>query len=162
MAADGHLGGPGAGRSDETAIAQAIQKVTASTQALVRDEIELAKLEVQQKLVSFGRGAAIGLAAGFFLLGAGFVLLHGVAWLLWYLIFPDGQFFWGFFLEALILVVFAATAGLAAAKLVGKAKAPVPEQAIAAARDTREAIRQETSLAREQVREVIVKPEEQR
>ena len=60
---------PAAPTPNETALAEAIQRVTASTQALVRDEIELAKLEVQQKVKTLGRGAAVGVAAGVFLAG---------------------------------------------------------------------------------------------
>ena len=46
-----------------------------------------------------------------FLAGAGLLILHGFAWLFWYLLFPDEQFFWGFFMEAVLLIVMAAVAG---------------------------------------------------
>lgn len=148
--------------SNEAAIAQAIQAVTASTQALVKDQVDLAKLEMRSKAESFGKGAAAGAAAAVFVLGALLLILHGVAWLAWYLIFPGDQFFWGFFLVALILLVVAAIAGLLAYKAVQKAQSPVPSQAIAAARETQAMIEGETSLMKEQVVEVVVKPEDQR
>jgi hypothetical protein len=50
-------------------MAQAIQSVTASTQALVKDQVDLAKVEMQAKASVFGRGAAVGAAAGAFVIG---------------------------------------------------------------------------------------------
>lgn len=148
--------------SNEAAIAHAIQSVTASTQALVRDQVELAKLEVQSKAATFGQGAAVGVAAGGFVLGALTLILQGFAWLAWYLLFPRNQFFWGFFLTALVLLLLAAVAGYAAYRALRKARSPVPEQAITAARETQATIHDETALLKEQVREVVVKPEDQR
>lgn len=148
--------------TNEAAIAQAIQSVTASTQALVKDQVDLAKVEMQAKASVFGRGAAVGAAAGAFVLGALILIMHGVAWLLWYLIFPSDQYFWGFFLEAVLLLILAAIAGFVAYKALQKAQSPVPDQAIAAARETQATIQGETTLMKEQVREVVVKPEDQR
>jgi uncharacterized membrane protein YqjE len=148
--------------SSEAAIAQAIQAVTANTQALVKDQVELAKLEMKGKAQSLGKGAAAGAAAAVFVLGALLLILHGVAWLAWYLIFPGDQFFWGFFLVALVLLVVAAIAGGLAYRAVQKAQTPMPDSAIAAARETQALIEQETALMKEQVVEVVVKPEDQR
>ena len=147
---------------NETALAEAIQRVTASTQALVRDEIELAKLELAQKVKTLGRGAAVGAAAGFFLAGAGLLVLHGFAWLAWYLFFPDEEFFWGFFTMAAVLVVMAALAGWLAARAFKKAQSPVPEVALAELRATQDTLSRETTLLKDQVREVVTKPEDQR
>jgi large-conductance mechanosensitive channel len=148
--------------SNEAAIAQAIQSVTASTQALVKDQVDLAKVEMQAKASVFGKGAAVGAAAGVFVLGALILILHGFAWLAWYLIFPSDQFFWGFFLIAVLLLIMAAIAGFIAYKALQKAQSPVPDQAIAAARETQATIQGETTLLKEQVRDVVVHPEDQR
>ena len=94
MAADPRQAPP-APESNEAAIAQAIQSVTASTQALVKDQVELAKLEMQAKASVFGKGAAVGAAAGAFVVGALSLILQGAAWLAWYLIFPSDQFLTG-------------------------------------------------------------------
>jgi len=155
-------GAPPAPESNEAAIAQAIQSVTASTQALVKDQVELAKLEMQAKATVFGKGAAVGAAAGAFVIGALGLILQGAAWLAWYLIFPSDQFFWGFFLVALILLVLAAIAGFLAYKALQKAQSPVPDQALAAARATQATIQDETALMKEQVRDVVVHPEDHR
>ena len=148
--------------SNETAIAEAIQRVSANTQALVRDELELAKLEVKRKVTNVGRGAAIAAAAGIFALAALALILHGIAWLLWYLVFPRDEFFWGFFMEAVILLVLAGVAGLVAAKLLKKAQPPVPDQAIEQAKITQATISKEASRIKDEVREVDVKPEDKR
>lgn len=148
--------------SQETALAEAILRVTASTQALVRDEIELAKLEVQGKVKTLGRGAVVAAAAGVFVLGALILILHGLAWLAWYLLFPDETFFWGFFLVAFVLLLTAALAGFLAARAFKKASSPVPEVAIAEMRTTQATISREATLMKDEVREVVTKPEGQR
>ena len=155
-------GAPPQPATNETAMADAIQRVTTHTQALVKDQVDLAKLELQQKAMVFGRGSAIAVAAGIFVVGALILILEGLAWFAWYELFPDNEFFLGFFLVAFILLVFAALAGFIAAKVLKKAKAPVPEQALSAARETQATYSEETALLKEQVREVVVKPEDQR
>lgn len=148
--------------SNEAAIAQAIQGVTASTQALVKDQVDLAKVEMQAKASVFGKGAAVAAAAGMFVLGALILIIHGLSWAAWYVLFPDEAFFLGFFLIAFILLVMAAIAGFVAYKALQKAQSPVPDQALAAARETQATIQGETTLMKEQVREAVVKPEDQR
>ncbi len=154
--------GPPSPPTNETAMAQALQRVTTSTQALVKDQVDLAKLEVQQKAAVFGRGTAVAVAAGGFMLGALILIIHGLSWMAWYLLFPNDQFFWGFFLVALILIILGAIAGYVAFRALQKAKTPVPDQALAAARETQATIAGETELMKEQVRTVVTKPEDQR
>lgn len=114
----------------DSGIADALQDVTDKVQVLVRDEIELAKAEVTTKVKKLGTGAAVAAAAGGFVLAAAFLVLHGIAWLLWYLLFPDEQFFWGFFLEAGILLLMAALAGFLAFRAIKAGSPPVPQMAI--------------------------------
>jgi large-conductance mechanosensitive channel len=153
---------PPAPDTNEAAIAQAIQSVTASTQALVKDQVELAKLEMQAKAMVFGRGAAVAAAAGLFVLGALFLITEGLAWLAWYALFPNDEFFFGFFFVAVVFLLVAALAGFLAFKAFKKAQSPVPDQAIAAARATQATIQDETALMKEQVRDVVVHPEDHR
>lgn len=146
----------------ETALAQAIRRVSEDTQGLVRDQIDLAKLEIQQKATVFGRGTAIGVAAGVFIVGALILVIEGLSWMAWYFIFPDDTYFLGFFLIALILIVLGVIAGYLAAKALRKARAPVPDDALAAARQTQETFSEEAHLLREQVKEAVAVPEEDR
>ncbi|MFM9139626.1 MAG: phage holin family protein [Solirubrobacterales bacterium] len=156
------MSGPQGPNPHETALAQAIRRVTEDTQGLVRDQIDLAKLELQQKASVFGRGTAIGVAAGVFIVGALLLIIEGLSWMAWYFLFPDDAFFLGFFLVALILIILGVIAGLLAAKALRKAKAPIPDDALAAARQTQETFSEEAHLLREQVKEAVTVPEEER
>jgi hypothetical protein len=112
-------------------IAQAIQDVSDRAQLLVREEIELAKAEVTQKITSLVRGAAIGVAAGVFAIFGLSILLQGFAWLAyWAIPFPSGTQFWGFFIVAGILFLFGALAGFMAARAFKRGAPPTPDLAI--------------------------------
>ena len=127
--------------------AAAITEVTERVSVLVREEIELAKAEITQKVTRLVKGAVVAAAAGVFILAALLFGLHGVAWLLYYLI-PIGQsneYFWGFFFLAVILVVLAGVAGLLAFRLIRSSSPPVPTMAIDEAKLIRESVRGEQS-----------------
>jgi hypothetical protein len=124
-----------------TNLAQAIQDVSEKAQVLVREEIELAKAEVTQKVRSLGVGAAVAGAAGAFVLGALIMILFGFAYLAyWAIPFPDGQQFWGFFTVAAILLLLAALAGYAAYRAVKKGSPPAPKMAIEEAKLIKETV----------------------
>src|ERR671928_511496 len=108
-------------------IAQAIQEVSERAQILVREEIELAKAEVSAKISQLVKGAAVGAAAGVFVVVGLLFLLHGFAWLAYYALpVPDGTFFWGFFLVAGILFLLGAIAGFVATKAFKRGSPPKP------------------------------------
>ena len=124
-----------------TNIAQAIQEVSERAQILVREEIELAKAEVSAKVSQLVRGAAVGAAAGVFVVVALLFLLHGFAWLAYYALpVPDGTFFWGFFLVAGILFLLGAIAGFVASRAFKRGSPPKPEMAIDEAKRIRETV----------------------
>jgi uncharacterized membrane protein YgcG len=123
-------------------IATAITDVSERVAVLVREEVELAKAEVSEKVAKLARGAVVAVAAGIFVVTALFFVLIGLAWLLYYYL-PIGSeftYFWGFFAMALILLVLGALAGLLAARVVKKGSPPVPTMAIEEARLIRETI----------------------
>jgi hypothetical protein len=130
-----------AAEGGNTNIAQAIQEVSERAQILVREEIELAKAEVTAKVSQLVRGAAIGAAAGVFVLVGLLFLLHGFAWLAYYALpVPNQTFFWGFFLIAGLLFLFGALAGFVAARAFKRGTPPKPEMAIDEARRIRETV----------------------
>jgi hypothetical protein len=129
------------------AIGHALTDVTQKVQLLVREEIELAKAEVTAKASKLGRGIAVGAAAGVFVLGALVLILHGLSWLAWYLIFPDEQFFWGFFLVAAVFLLIAAIAGFIAYRSVKAGTPPTPQLAIDEAKLIRETVTSSTPEA---------------
>jgi uncharacterized membrane protein YgcG len=123
-------------------IATAITEVSERATTLVREEIELAKAEVTEKVTKLARGAIVAGAAGIFFVVALIFVLNGFAWLLYYEL-PIGNsftYFWGFFVMALILVVLGIAAGLLAARLVKTSSPPVPNMAIEEARKIRETV----------------------
>jgi uncharacterized membrane protein YgcG len=123
-------------------LAAAIGEVTERVSVLVREEIELAKLEVAAKVKTLRNGAIVGAAAGIFLLFALLFAMQGFAWLLWYIL-PTGSspnFFWGFFAFAFILILLGAFAGYMAFRFLKRSTPPVPTMAIEEARKIREAV----------------------
>jgi putative superfamily III holin-X len=130
-----------AAQGESTSIAQAIQEVSERAQLLVREEIELARAEVTAKVSQLVKGAAIGAAAGIFVIVGLLFVLHGFAWLAYYALpVPDGAFFWGFFLVAGILFLLGALAGFIAAKAFKRGSPPTPELAIDEAKRIRETV----------------------
>jgi hypothetical protein len=121
-------------------IAQAIQDVSLKAQQLVREEIELAKAEVELKVKSLARGVVAGAAAGMFAVVGLYFTLHGLAWLTWYEFFPDEQFFWGFFVLAAVLFLLGALAGFLAYRFMSRGAPPVPTLAIEEAQRIRATI----------------------
>jgi Putative Actinobacterial Holin-X, holin superfamily III len=121
-------------------ISKAIADITERAQVLVRDEIELAKLEVTGKVKTIGRGAGIGIAAGVFIFYAIGLILVGLSLLAWYLLpsVPDTAYFWGFFLVAGVLIVIAGLAGWFAARALQTK--PTPDMAIEEAQRIRDTI----------------------
>jgi uncharacterized membrane protein len=121
-------------------IAQAIQEVSDRAQMLVREEIELAKAEIGAKVSKLVKGAVVGIAAGIFVVAGLLLVLHGFAWLAWYELFPDNQFFWGFFVIAAILFLLGALAGFIAARALKAGSPPTPALAIDEAKRIRETV----------------------
>jgi hypothetical protein len=121
-------------------IAAAITEISERATLLIRDELDLARAEIGAKISTLVRGTVIGLAAGMFVVVAVFFVLIGLAWLAWYELFPAGEYFWGFFVVAGALLLFALLTGLLAAKLVRRGAPPSPSMAIDEARKIREAV----------------------
>jgi uncharacterized membrane protein YqjE len=121
-------------------IAQAIQEVSDRATLLVREEIELAKAEMTEKVTKLIKGAIVGIAAGIFVVFALIYLLHGFAWLAWYEFFPDNQFFWGFFVVAAVLLLLGALAGFIAARAFKSGAPPTPQLAIDEAKLIKETV----------------------
>jgi hypothetical protein len=123
--------------TEKQGVGPAVKEVAEHASALARLEMELATLEVKRKVSALGMGVGLGLGAGVFLLFAlGFGLAAGAAalatvfstWLALLIVFG------GLSLVALILGLFALSA-------IKSGTPPVPEQAVAEAKLTTEAIR---------------------
>jgi uncharacterized membrane protein YqjE len=123
--------------SADKSLGEIVAEVSDKASLLVREEIELAKAEVTDKLSKLTRGAAVAAAAGVFLVFGVTVFFHGLAW------FLDDVFNWedniwaGFAVVAVLLFLLAALAGFLAFRLFKKGAPPTPDLAIEEARRTR-------------------------
>jgi len=122
-------------RADKS-VGELVFDVSERTSTLVREEIELAKTEISEKLSQLVRGSVVGVVAGVFLFLALILIMEGVAWLLNDLVFDN---FWlGFFVEAGLFLLIAAIGGLIAYRSLLKGAPPTPDLAIEQAKLTRE------------------------
>src|ERR1044072_422492 len=107
---------------------KAIQEVSEKASLLVREEIALAKAELTEKATVLAKGAAVGAAAGVFILAGLIYFLHFIALLIadvlgvnpWvgYLILSGAPFLLG------------GLAGFPGARLFKKGSPPTPQMAI--------------------------------
>jgi Putative Actinobacterial Holin-X, holin superfamily III len=121
-------------------IAAAITEISERATLLIRDEIELARAEITAKVKKIVTGAVVGVVSGMFVIVAAMFVLEGLAWLFWYELFPAGQFFWGFFMMAGILLACAVLGGVLALKALRRGSPPAPTMAIDEARKIRDAV----------------------
>jgi H+/Cl- antiporter ClcA len=122
--------------TDDRSVTELVFDVSERASTLVREEIELAKTEVGEKVGKILRGSAVGIAAGTFAFLALILIMQGVAWLLAEEVF-DGNAWPGFFVEAALFLLIAAGAGLFAYRSVRSGAPPLPEQAIEEAKRTK-------------------------
>ena len=100
---------------EDRTLADLVVDVTENASTLVREEIELAKAEISEKVSKILRGSAVGAAAGAFAFLALIMILHGIAWLLGEELF-SGNIWAGYFVTAAIFLLLAALAGWIASK----------------------------------------------
>ena len=118
-------------------VGELVFEISDRASVLIREEIELAKTEVTEKLNKMLQGGVTAIVAGVFLIAALMLIMHGVAWLLNDLVFDN---FWaGFFVEAVLFLLIAAGAGLFAYRAFQTASPPVPEMAIEEAKEIKAA-----------------------
>jgi uncharacterized membrane protein YqjE len=127
--------------NDTSELGQAIQDVTDKASLLIREEIELAKTEVIEKVTKLIKGAVVGIAAGIFAVFGLIYLLHAFAWLIWEIIHGDVSGPWvGYIIVAGVLFVLGGLAGFLAARLVKRGAPPVPKMAIEEAQLIKETV----------------------
>jgi uncharacterized membrane protein YqjE len=143
----------------DKSLGEIVADVSEKASQLVREEIELAKAEVKDKVSKLTRGAAVAAAAGVFLVFGVTMFFHGLAW------FLDDVFNWedniwaGFAVVTLLLFVLAALAGLIAFRLFKKGSPPTPDLAIEEAKRTRAELEAQ-KIQRDQVHRTLERGEE--
>jgi uncharacterized membrane protein YqjE len=120
----------------DQSVGELVLDVSQKASSLIREEVELAKAEVSEKVGKILRGSVVGIAAGAFAFLALILVMEGFAWLLNEELF-DGKAWPGFFVEAAIFLLIAAGAGFFAYRSVQAGAPPIPEQAIDEAKRTR-------------------------
>jgi uncharacterized membrane protein YqjE len=131
MTATGLPPDDGAGKS----LGEIVAEVSEKASLLVREEIELAKAEVKDKVSKLTRGAVVAGAAGVFLVFGITMFFHTLAWLL------NDLYNWdpwtGFAIVTVALFLLAILAAFLAFRLFKKGAPPTPDMAIEEARRTR-------------------------
>jgi uncharacterized membrane protein YqjE len=133
MSVDGREPKPSADKNLGEIVAELSEKAS----LLVRQEVELAKAEVTDKVTKLGKGAAVAAAAGVFLIFGVTMMFHFFAWFLNDL-FDWSNLVWpGYGIVTLFLFLLAAIAGLLAYRFFKKGSPPIPQMAIDEAKLTR-------------------------
>ncbi|MCO5315345.1 MAG: phage holin family protein [Solirubrobacterales bacterium] len=119
----------------EKTIGELVFEVSERTSVLIREEIELAKTEVSEKLTTLARGGVVAVVAGVVAVFGLVMLLHGISLGL------SALFGWGawagYLLVAVVLFAAAAGAGWFAYNSFEKTGPPIPTDAIDEAQKTK-------------------------
>jgi uncharacterized membrane protein YqjE len=121
-------------------LAKAVQEVSEKASLLVREEIELAKAEMTEKVTKLAKGAVVGVVAGIFAVFGLIYLLHGVALLIWMLIGGTEDFYIGYVIVAVLLFLFGGIGGWLAARFFKGGTPPTPQMAIEEAQLIKETV----------------------
>jgi uncharacterized membrane protein YqjE len=119
----------------DKSLGEIVAEVSEKASQLVREEIELAKAEVRDKVSKLTKGAAIAVAAGVFLVFGITLLLHTLAWFLDDLFNLDVWI--GFAIVTAVLFLLAGVSGFLAVRWFKKGAPPTPDLAIEEAKRTR-------------------------
>ncbi len=127
-----------AAENGRSGVGSAAKEVAEHASTLARLELELAGLELKQKAGALGAGVGLGVGAALVaLFGLGFLLATAAAGLATFL--PTWL---ALLIVGVVLVALAGLLGILARGRFKSGSPPVPEQAIAEAKRTTEAIRQ--------------------
>jgi uncharacterized membrane protein YqjE len=124
--------------AEDRTLGQLVTQISENATALVRAEIELARAEIENKVRRLTMGAAVALAAGFFVLLGLIFVFQTIAWAIVDAFFPR-DIWAGFLITTLLLFIFAALAGLIAYRSFQAGAPPTPDAAIEEAQLLKEA-----------------------
>jgi uncharacterized membrane protein YqjE len=129
--------GPNGAQDVDRSLGDVVNRISENASTLVREEIELAKTEIELKVKRLARGAAVAAAAGFFVfLG----LIFAFDALAWGINDATDSLWIGFVAVFGLLMLLAAGSGWFAYRSFQAGAPPVPERAIEEAKRTKEAI----------------------
>jgi len=130
----------------DKSLGDVVTEVTEKASLLVREEIELAKAEVTEKVTKLGKGAGALAAAGVLAVFALIFLLHALAWFIndafnWTTVWP------GYLVTFFIVIAVGALAGFLGYRWLKGGSPPTPELAIEEAKRTRAMLEEPTAQA---------------
>jgi uncharacterized membrane protein YqjE len=136
--ADGEHGYENGGLTDKS-LGDLVSRVSENASTLIREEIELAKAEIELKTKRLAQGAAVGAAAGFFVFLALIFFFDALAWGIADLL--NNAYAWqGFLITTAILLLLAGLAGFIAFRAFKAGAPPTPQQAIEEAKLIRQTL----------------------
>ena len=122
-------------------LGRAVTEVTEKAQLLVREEIALAKAEMEEKVSKLLKGAVFGIVAGVFAVAALIYLIHSLSWGIFALVSDDINFVWvGYLIAGGLLLLLGGLAGFLAARFFKGGVPPKPEMAIEEAQLIKETV----------------------
>jgi uncharacterized membrane protein YqjE len=140
-------------------LGEIVSEVSEKASQLVREEIELAKAEVTDKVSKLTKGAVVAAAAGVFVVFGITTFFHGLAWFLNDVFNWESNNWAGFAVVTAALFLLAILAGLLAFRLFKKGAPPTPDLAIEEARRTRAELEAQ-KIERDQVGRSLERGEE--
>ncbi len=129
---------------DDKSLGDVVTEVSEKASLLVREEIELAKAELTEKVTKLGKGAGALAAAGVLAVFALIYLFHALAWGLVEMF--DWKVWFGYFVTFLIIIALGAIAAFLGLRWLKGGSPPTPELAIEEAKRTREMLDQQRAL----------------
>jgi len=132
-------GGPGTPPGRDQSVGELVVDVSERVSTLVREEIELAKTEIREKVSKLIQGSIVGIAAAVFVVMGLAMVMHAIAWALNDYLFSDHVWI-GFAIEGAFWFVVAGIAGLIAKRAMEAGAPPTPDLAIEEARRTKETL----------------------
>jgi uncharacterized membrane protein YqjE len=130
----------------DKSLGDVVSEVSEKASLLVREEIELAKAEITEKVTKLGKGAAALAGAGVLAVFALIYLFHALAWF-----FVDLFGWWdsvwpGYLLTVGVIVLIGVIASALGVRWLRGGAPPTPDLAIEEAKRTREMLDQQKAL----------------
>ena len=129
-----------AATDQQSDLARAIQEVTQRAELLVREEIALAKTEMEEKGKKLAKGAVVGTIAGVFAVFALIYLLFSLSWALWEIIGVGRGPWLGFLITGALILLLGGICALVAYRAIKKGSPPTPQMAIEEAQLIRQTV----------------------
>ena len=144
--------------ADKT-LGEIVSEVSEKASLLVREEIELAKAEVTDKVSKLTQGRGVAAAAGVFLVFGVTMFFHGLAWFLDDLFNWEDNIWAGFAVVTVLLFLLAVSPAFSRYRLFKKGAPPTPDLAIEEAKRTRAELEAQ-KIERDQVQRTLERGEE--